>query len=345
MNTLKGCPFYLGGNMRQGMCMVVLLLAGCVQSALAVEITETKVNEVSISPQVVNRAAALIKLYEKSDFRALEFNLSQISSLKQEAVRSQIIQHAVSYDQLDQDKANWLQVQAERQSNFSIIEQGDGYLVTKAAFPYGTQARKLVLHWQQTLLADKMVTQAEEGSLVLSKWLAGDIFHQKEQRDIFLEKLPELSPTALNKLVAQFSSDSQLMWLPDNAIIASLAKQTGDESMYRLLWRRRTDQYSQAELTRLVNKAPEPQAIEQLMAATSNPSLKQQAYRSLVLLKPMPPQTREFLQGKLNEVDDGKVVAVQLAQQGYGSWLEQLAESSGNKVLQKNLQSALANLP
>lgn len=42
MNALKGCPFYLGGNMRQGMCMVVLLLAGCIQSALAIEVTEKK---------------------------------------------------------------------------------------------------------------------------------------------------------------------------------------------------------------------------------------------------------------------------------------------------------------
>ncbi|MGF1758030.1 hypothetical protein L4D76_08810 [Photobacterium sagamiensis] len=331
--------------MRQGMCMALLLLAGCINSALAIEVTEQEVQQAAVSSQVVNRVAALTRLYNNSDFRALEFNLSQLAPLQQEAVRAQLVQHAGEFGQLDQMKADWLQAQADRKPAFTVVEQGDGYLVTQSAFHYGAQSRGLVLHWQQILLAQKMVQQAEAGSLILSKWLTGDIHTQKQRRNIFLEQLPILSSDAVAKLVAQFSSDSLLMWLPDNAIIASLAALSGDQPLYHLLWRRRTDQYSLAELNRLADLAPSPQAVEQLMAATINPSLKQQAYRALAVQKPMSPQTREFLVDKLNEVDDGHVVATQLAQQGYASWLKQIAASSRNQVLQKNLRLALTELP
>jgi len=325
--------------------MALLLLAGCINSALAIEVTEQEVQQAAVSSQVVSRVAALTRLYNNSDFRALEFNLSQLTPLQQEAVRAQLVQHAVEFGRLDQMKADWLQAQADRKPAFTVVEQGDGYLITQSAFHYGAQSRGLVLQWQQILLAQEMVQQAEAGSLILSKWLTGDIHTQKQRRNLFIEQLPNLSPDAVAKLVAQFSSDSHLMWLPDNAIIASLAALSGDQPLYHLLWRRRTDQYSLAELNRLADLAPSPQAVEQLMAATINPSLKQQAYRALAVQKPMSPQTREFLVDKLNEVDDGHVVATQLAQQGYASWLKQIAASSRNQVLQKNLQLALTELP
>lgn len=331
--------------MRQGMCMTLLLLAGCMNSALAIEVTEQEVQQAAVSPPVVSRVAALTRLYNNSDFRALEFNVSRLTPLQQEAVRAQLIQHAVEFCRLDQKKVDWLQDQADRKLTFTVVEQGDGYLVTKSAFHYGVQARGLVLHWQQILLAKEMVQQAEAGSLLLSKWLAGDIYTQKQHRNILIEQLPNLSPDAVAKLVAQFSSDSHLMWLPDNAIIASLAALTEDQSLYHLLWRRRTDQYSLAELNRLAALTLSPLAVEQLMAATINPSLKLPAYRALAVLKPMPPQIREFLVDKLNEVDDGQVVAMQLAQQGYARWLEKIAASSRNQILQKNLQLALTELP
>ncbi|MCW8329493.1 hypothetical protein MD588_11825 [Photobacterium sp. SDRW27] len=325
--------------------MLLILLVSSLKPAMAVEVSDLEVKQIAASTQVQNRVRALTTLYDKSDFRALEFNLSQLSLLQQEAVRLQLVQHAVDSGELDQAKADWLQAQAERKPSFTVVEQGDGYQVTKAAFHYGAQARGLVIEWQHILLAQEMVAQAESGSLVLSTWLTGDLRTQTTRRDIFLQQLPALSDQAVEQLITQFTSDSKLMWLPDNGIIAHLAAASGDAQMYHLLWRRRTDQYSLAELNRLAAQAPAPDAVEQLMAATINPSLKPQAYKALITLKPLPVNARAFLAEKLDEVEDGQLVASELAQQGYIDWLEQLASASRSQVLQNNFKAAQAQLP
>ncbi|MDO6543229.1 hypothetical protein [Photobacterium sanguinicancri] len=327
--------------MRQGLCMIPLLLTMWTAPALAQDVSEQQVLDTLASAQVQTRVNALTTLYKRNDFRALEFNLSQLPPLSQEAVREKLVLFAVEFGQVDQAKATWLAEQAGRKPTFTIVEQGDGYLVTKAAFHYGAPARTLIQHWEHQLQADDMVRKAESGTLQLSHWLTTDAVVQKRRRDLFLERVDTLSPDAIATLVTQFQSDNQLMWLPDNAIIASLAAHSGDSKMYQLLWRRRTDTYSYQELTRLTEMVPTPLALEQLMAATTNPSLKRQAYRSLITLRPMPASTRQFLIAKMGEVDEGQVVAQQLAQQGYTSWLRQLATSHSSNVLKKNLQIVL----
>ncbi|MGF1738072.1 hypothetical protein [Photobacterium satsumensis] len=343
--------------MRLGKCMQIGLLAAGIIAAQAsaqvalpaTETTEQEVKQVQSSLQVQNRVSALRQYYDNSDFASLETQLSPLPPLQQEAVRSQLIDYAIDYaakpDGLDQAKADWLEVQAARTPAFNVVEQGDGYLVTKSAFHYGAKARSLVMRWQQQLLALQMVEQAENGELQLSQWLTGDIHTQTTRRDIFLAQLPALSETAVDVLAAQFTSDSKLVWLPDNAVIAAVAAASGDEGVYHLLWRRRSDQYSLAELNRLAELAPQPAATQQLMAATMNPTLKLQAYRALITLKPLPMSTRDFLSDKLSEVDDGELVATELARSGYLDWLEQLASVSRSQVLQKNFRSAVAQLP
>lgn len=347
--------------MRLGKCMQIGLLAVGVIAAPATaqnkaqiaiqptEISQQDVEQVHASQQVKNRLLALRHYYDNSDFALLESHLSPLPPLQQEAVRSLMIDYAIDYAEkpngLDQAKADWLEAQAARMPVFNVVEQGDGYLVTKSAFHYGAKARSLVIRWQQQLLALQMAEQAEDGTLLLSDWLAGDIQAQATRRDIFLAQLPELSQPAVDILAEQFTSDSKLLWLPDNAVIAAIAAASGDEGVYHLLWRRRSDQYSLAELNRLAGIAPQPDATKQLMAATINPTLKLQAYRALITLKPLPVAARDFLSDKLSEVDDGELVATELARSGYLDWLEQLASVSRSQVLQKNFRSAVAKLP
>ena len=343
--------------MRLGKCMQIGLLAIAMTAVQAVaqvaiqptEVTQQDVEQIQSSLQVKNRVSALRQYYDSSDFTLLESHLSSLPPLQQEAVRSQLIDHAIDYadkpEGLDQAKADWLEAQAGRTPVFNVVEQGDGYLVTKSAFHYGAKARSLVIRWQQQLLAQQMVEQAESGTLQLSQWLTGDMQAQATRRDIFLAQLPALSQTAVNALAEQFTSDSKLLWLPDNAVIAAVAAASDDEGVYHLLWRRRSDQYSLAELNRLADLAPQPAATKQLMAATINPTLKLQAYRALITLKPLPVATRDFLSDKLSEVDDGELVATELARSGYLDWLEQLASVSRSQVLQKNFRSAVAQQP
>ena len=343
--------------MRLGKCMQIGLLAAGMMAAQATaqvaiqptEISQQDVEQVQSSLQVKNRVSALRQYYDSSDFALLETHLSPLPPLQQEAVRSQLIDHAIETadnpDGLDQAKADWLEAQTSRMPLFNVVEQGDGYLVTKSAFHYGAKARSLVIRWQQQLLALQMVEQAEDGALQLSQWLTGDIQTQATRRDIFLAQLPQLSQTAVDALAEQFTSDNKLLWLPDNAVIAAVAAASDDEGVYHLLWRRRSDQYSLAELNRLAALAPQPNATKQLMAATINPTLKLQAYRALITLKPLPVAARDFLSDKLSEVDDGELVATELARSGYLDWLEQLASVSRSQVLQKNFRSAVAKLP
>ncbi|MEJ2764378.1 hypothetical protein VV869_10530 [Photobacterium sp. MCCC 1A19761] len=332
--------------MRQTWGLMLLLFAGSLHPAVAAqEVSQQQLAQVAASARVQDRVTALTKLYNRSDFRALEFNLSQLPLLQQEAVRGQLVAHAMAHGALDQAKADWLQAQAERKQAFTVVEQGDGYQITQSAFHYPAQARGLVRQWQETQLGQQMVAQAEVGELVLSRWLAGDLHTQQTRRDLFLQHLPQLSAQAVANLVAQFAADSQLMWLPDNGVIAHLAAVSGDPGMYHLLWRRRTDRYSQAELNRLASQAPEPTAVTQLMAATMNPSLKPLAYKALITLKPLPAEARAFLTQKLDEVDDGHLVASELARHGYRQWLAQLAEDSRNPLRKKHLQAALALEP
>ena len=343
--------------MRLGKCMQIGLIAAGMMAAQATaqvaiqptEISQQDVEQVQSSLQVKNRVSALRQYYDSSDFALLETHLSALPPLQQEAVRSQLIDHAIAYadnpDGLDQAKADWLEDQTSRMPVFNVVEQGDGYLVTKSAFHYGAKARSLVIRWQQQLLALQMVEQAEDGALQLSQWLTGDIQTQATRRDIFLAQLPQLSQTAVDALAEQFTSDNKLLWLPDNAVIAAVAAASDDEGVYHLLWRRRSDQYSLAELNRLAALAPQPNATKQLMAATINPTLKLQAYRALITLKPLPVAARDFLSDKLSEVDDGELVATELARSGYLDWLEQLASVSRSQVLQKNFRSAVAKLP
>ncbi|MGF1727445.1 hypothetical protein L4D12_22555 [Photobacterium nomapromontoriensis] len=335
--------------MQIGLLAVSMTMTAGVAHAVSVnrttEVSAQDVKRVITSYQVQHRVAALSVLYVNSDFWSLEFNLSLLSALPQEAVRASLVDYAITHQALDQAKADWLQEQAERKPMFSIIEQGDGYMVTRSAFRYGAKARGLVLRWQQILLAQAMTAQAEQGELVLSQWLAGDLSAQTARRDIFLSQLPQLSESAVAQLAEQFISDRKLMWQPDNAVLAALAAASGREDVYHLLWRRRSDQYSLAELNRLTSLAPQPMAIEQLMAATINPSLKRQAYRALISFPSLPMAIHDFLKGKLNEVDDGQIVATELARSHHRDWLELWAASSHNPVLKNNVSIAMAPSP
>ncbi|MGF1685186.1 hypothetical protein L4C36_00620 [Photobacterium japonica] len=338
--------------MRLGQCMLIGWLATHMAVASATAISATGIPAIQISSQTVtevltaphsqSRATALATLYNDNDFRELEFNLSLLPPLKQEAIRSLLVDHAAAHPVLDQYKANWLQSQALRKPAFTVVEQGDGYTVTQTAFHYATKARAQVTRWAQMLKAQAMHAQAERGELILSQWLAGDLASKTVQRDILLAQLPSLSAQAIAQLAAQFSTDKALLWLPDNAVIAALAAASGDEAVYHLLWRRRSDQYSLTELNRLAQLAPEPMATAQLMAATINPSLKTSAYRALVALQPLPVSTQDFLSGRLADVSDGQLVASELLSQGYLSWLEQLVTGSRNQVLQKNIKTAIS---
>ncbi|MDO6707441.1 hypothetical protein [Photobacterium sp. 1_MG-2023] len=296
-----------------------------------------------VTSDVVPALNSLKSLYRDSEIDQLNRQLADFPVLAQEALRAGLVEYAQTLDQLDETKVTWLETLVTRKPRFTLTEQGDGYRVTRSAFNYGPQARQLLQHWQREQLAAAFVRQADAGELVLSDWLAGERNVQRVRRDIALAQLPAVSEQGQRYLANQFLSDKQLLWLPNNGLLAQLAESTGDEALYQQLWRRRTDQYSRAELNRLTDLLPDQLAVNQLIEATRNPSLKAQAYQALATLKPLPAQVEVFLLAKLSEPEDGEMVAGHLVSEGHSSWLMKLAAGTKSYTLKRNLETALSS--
>ena len=106
-----------------------------------------------------------------------------------------------------------------------------------------------------------------------------------------------------------------------------LAQVSEDPDIYKLLWLMKADHHSENELARLANVG-DKFALSQVMNATSNPSLKEQALLELTRVKPMSEEVKEFLVSRMSITDEAPLVARELAAQGYRGWLEELLSSN-----------------
>ncbi|GAB6264433.1 hypothetical protein [Photobacterium sp. R1] len=328
-------------DMRQGWGMWLgLWMAWLALPVQADEISQREYRQVTEA--ITSELKPLKNLYRESEISRLDQQLTDFPVLEQEALRAALVDYAQSLKQLDEQKIGWLETLASRNPRFTLTEQGDGYTVTRSAFNYGPQARQLLQHWESEQLAQRFVREVEAGTLVLTDWLGDELNIQRTRRDIALAQLSELSESGVRYLADQFLSDRHLLWLPDNGLLSRLAEISGDQGLYEQLWRRRTDRYSRAELNRLIDLLPKPAAITQLIEATRNPSLKDQAYQALATLKPLPSRVEVFLLSKLSEPEDGGLVASQLVSQGHSGWLAKLAAGSKSYTLKRNLETALS---
>ncbi|EAR55902.1 hypothetical protein SKA34_17075 [Photobacterium sp. SKA34] len=322
-------------------CALSLLIASVLQPISALEVTEAKIQHVQTMPQFVAHIESLKPYYDHSDFQSLEILLDQLPALTQEVARSQLIQYASEVRQFNAARIAWLTIQAERQSPFTITEQGDGYTVQRMAFFYSNQANGLLREWKKELVSHHAVINLERGKLTLSEWLKGDLEQQQKRSKVIVRAIPQLSNSAIDVLVEQFHSDPKLLWLPDNSIIAVLAAYTDDSQLYDLLWRRRTDQYSLAEIQRLSITPASDFVVSQLIAATSNPSLKEPAYRALTSFNPLPEMAKSFLQIQLGDQIERSLITPYLMKQGHDHWLQQLLAISTDPDLVAHIKEIL----
>ncbi|HAS8134005.1 TPA: hypothetical protein I7667_24455, partial [Vibrio vulnificus] len=92
-------------------------------------------------------------------------------------------------------------------------------------------------------------------------------------------------------------------WLPSSAVVVRFAQVSERSDVYHLLWRMKADHNSQAELTRLASMGDE-QALQQVMAAALNPSLKEQAIQVLASKHPLSQDVKQFLIARMALPDD-----------------------------------------
>ncbi len=329
-------------NMRHRLSAMILCLI-CSFSVSAKELSLQQVNAVMNSDQLVNALAGLSFVFNQSDIPRLERHINTLHPREKEAAKLQLVEYAATLSELTPEQLGWLSKLADEYPTYSVKTRSDGYVVSMRAFNYGLLAHGVVMDWQHLMEAQAVLKALESGELTLSEWLKVPLVDYYPRRDTFIANVHSLSDGVISRFVDEFGpKKNRMLWLPDNAVIAALAARSGDEALYQLLWRRRTDAFSVDELQRLAHLAPDEIAVTQLIAATNNPSLKTSAYQQLARLQPMPFNVQHFLIAKLDEVEDGSLVANQLASQGYRDWVSELAEGDNGVIRARHLQQALS---
>lgn len=325
-------------------CVLGLLIVVAHNPVFATEVTDAKIQQIKQMPQFVAHIEALKPYYTHSDFQSLEILLAKLPPLTQEVARDQLIQYASEIKKFNSERIAWLKLQAKRQSPFTITEQGDGYTVTRLAFFYSNQANGLLHEWEEELESQRAMVKLELGKLTLSDWLTGNDAQQQQQQrsQVIVRAIPQLSEATIKRLVAQFHSDPQLIWLPDNSVLAALANHCHDEALYALLWRRRVDQFSLTAIKELAAKPMSDFVVKQLIAATANPSLKAPVYRSLTAFDPIPLKIKAFLTTQLSNEEDRAMITAYLLKQGHKKWIRQLLATSRDPALITHLKHVLS---
>lgn len=183
------------------------------------------------------------------------------------------------------------------------------------------------------------VLQAENGELNLREWLSGSSAQAEARQRLLLAELNRLSPQAIERLIAQITTEQVTSWLPASSVMVQLARHSQNPALYQKLWLMKANDELRREITRLAEQA-DFFAQQQLMVAAANPRLKQEALQALVSIQPMSNEVELFLIEKLGQSEEATQVAHLLAQSGYQGWLRELV-SSNRTVKQQAILAVL----
>ncbi|WP_077771824.1 hypothetical protein [Salinivibrio sharmensis] len=278
-------------------------------------------------------------LQANGDINALESHIRQLPPLTREATLYRLLSSPL---RLDNEKwRDYLVTLSQQQPHFLLRHQQDGYWVTTPAFHYAAAARKQLNRYRQQQLTQELGMLLSYRQLVVADWVKPDEADYARRRDALVSMIADYDGDGLAYLTDQYLNDPTLMWMPDNAILAALAQATDRPALYERLWRRGTDQYSLAALHALRDRGAEPFALQQMMAAADNPSLRGPAIRQLANLSPLPAPVADFLLTQLS-LRQGNHVAQLLVEAGKGDWLSSLQDQLG-PLGQQHIASALSS--
>ncbi|WP_428771978.1 hypothetical protein [Vibrio sp.] len=318
--------------MRHGMLSALLLsLSLVVFSPLAasLEMSSASARQWLSEPQIQDKVSGLYRLAQQDKLDALQFALQRLAMPQQEVARFLLLQKMEQQRLiLTPAMAKFVETQRAIRPTYQVFERGDSYEFTVPAFNFPAIASRLLKQWQQDEATLAFVLQAEQHELVLEHWLTGSEQQILIKEQLLLSQLPRLSSSAVAALTQQLTETGVTRWLPSNRIMVALASVSRDPEMYKLLWLMRADHNSEQEVRRLA-EVGDDFALEQLMKAVANPSLKAQALSELVAIKPMSQPVKDFLLTRMASYEDASLVANELASQGYRSWLKELLQHDG----------------
>lgn len=313
--------------MQQGMLSSVLLSLFLVfwpTNLSATEMEPERAEQWLRSEQIHQKVGELLQYVIEDSIDSLDFSLERLALPQQEVARYLLLKKLEQQNIILTPKmAIFVEEQKRKIPTYQILERNDGYEFSVPAFNYPAVANRLMKRWEQDQSTLDFVLKAERNELDLKTWLSGSEYQKKTREALLIRELDSLSPNAITTLTNQLTDELVTSWLPSTQVMVRLAQVSEDPQVYKLLWLMKTDDVSRGELDRLAMVADEF-ALQQIMLATHNPSLKQQALRNLTRIKPMSTDVKAFLISRMALKEDVTFVARELANQGYTSWLEEL---------------------
>ncbi|WP_038185999.1 hypothetical protein [Vibrio rhizosphaerae] len=315
--------------MPQGSWVSQLLLCCCFIcfSVSAQSLDESSRNQLLQAPTIQHKVAAFKQLIIDDEIDSLNFALQRLALLQQEAVRFLLLRT------LEQEKTifsasveRFVEQQRLIPPVYYLTNQGEGFEFSTPAFDYPSVASRLVKTWQQEKGILDFVMKVEQHELSLPQWLSKNKRQYHARESLLIQELGSLSESGVDYLVKQVIDASIRSWLPSTRVMVALARASQNQDIYRLLWLMKSDEYSEAELTRL-SGLNDDFSVQQVMAASHNPSLKAQAIEALVQLNPMPETVKTYLVQTLSQ-EEAPYVAQILVKAGYGNWLDELLKAN-----------------
>ncbi|MEH0667652.1 hypothetical protein H4F18_17485 [Vibrio scophthalmi] len=316
--------------MQQGMLSSLLLSASLLVAhpVSATPMEPERAQALLADEHIELKVAELLQYAIEDNIDTLKFALDRLSLPQQEVARYLLLKKFEDQElALTSKMALFVEQQKRRVPTYQVLEVGDGYEFSTPAFNYPAIASRLLKQWKQGQSALEFVLAAERQELNLKQWLSGSDYQVQMRESLFIRELDTLSQQAVLALAAQLTEQTVTSWLPSSAVMVRLAQVSEDPGVYKLIWLTKADFNSQQELARLADVGDEF-ALQQIMRASTNPALKASAIEALTRIKPMSPEVKEFLIAKMAIREEASMVASALANQGYRSWLEELAKTN-----------------
>ncbi|SIO94455.1 hypothetical protein [Vibrio spartinae] len=315
--------------MPQGTWVSQLLLCCCFIcfSVAAQSLDAQSRNQLLQAPTVQHQVEAFKQLIADDQIDSLNFALQRLALPQQEAVRFLLLRA------LEQEKTifsaqveRFIEQQRLISPVYYLTNQSEGFEFSTPAFDYPSVANRLVKTWQQEKSVLDFVLKVEQHDLPLQPWLSKNKRQLHARESLLIQELGSLSESGLDYLAKQVIDASIRSWLPSTRVMVALARTSQNQDVYRLLWLMKSDVHSVAELTRL-SGLTDDFSVQQVMAASKNPSLRAQAIEALVLLNPMPEPVKTYLVQALSQ-EKAPYAAQVLVNAGYGNWLDELLKAN-----------------
>ncbi|MDF2186760.1 hypothetical protein O1O06_18655 [Grimontia hollisae] len=291
-------------------------------------------------PSSVTAILRATTLFNANDMTALNQYLDGMPDLLREETLTMLAQQAQDFTGMTPEREKFLVTISHQQPKYLVKSQGNGFWVTMPAFNYAGEAKWVLNRWQIKVMQDEVLRLLGYNQFKPAEWLSFSSGDYALRREAMVTLVHKLSKAQLDTLMDLYFADKDMVWSPDNAVLAALAEKSGETRAYDLLWRRRTDSYSLSALQKLEMPPVSEKHVQLMIAATVNPVLAQTAIRQLTGLHPLTENVKDFLTKQLSDRQRGENVAALLAQNGHHAWLKALAETTSG-VTRRNIQHGL----